>query len=55
MESLLRMSGLLTEEEAGRTDLGTLEKRLAEKASSKEKRREQDEFARAQNYHSVDK
>lgn len=28
------MSGLLTEEEAGRTDLGTLEKRLADKASS---------------------
>jgi len=28
------MSGLLSEEEAGRTDLGTLEKRLAEKASS---------------------
>jgi len=36
MESLLRMSGLLSEEEDGRTDLGTLEKRLAEKASSKE-------------------
>lgn len=36
MESLLRMSGLLTEEEAGRTDLGTLEKRLAEKASAKD-------------------
>jgi hypothetical protein len=36
MESLLRMSGLLSEEEAGKTDLGTLEKRLAEKASSKE-------------------
>jgi hypothetical protein len=33
MESLLRMSGLLTEDEAGKTDLGTLEKRLAEKAS----------------------
>lgn len=30
------MSGLLTEEEAGRTDLGTLEKRLAEKASSRD-------------------
>jgi len=37
MESLLRMSGLLTEEEAGRTDLGTLEKRLAEKASATSK------------------
>lgn len=36
MESLLRMSGLLSEDEAGKTDLGTLEKRLAEKASSKE-------------------
>ena len=36
MESLLRMSGLLSEEEAGKTDLGTLEKRLAEKASSKD-------------------
>ena len=34
MEHLLKMSGLLTEEEAGRTDLGTLEKRLADKASS---------------------
>lgn len=34
MESLLRMSGLLTEDETGKTDLGTLEKRLAEKASS---------------------
>lgn len=34
MESLLKMSGLLTEEEAGRTDLGTLEKRLADKATS---------------------
>jgi hypothetical protein len=36
MESLLKMSGLLTEEEAGRTDLGTLEKRLADKASSRD-------------------
>ena len=39
MESLLKMSGLLTEEEAGRTDLGTLEKRLADKASSNTVRR----------------
>lgn len=30
------MSGLLSEEEAGKTDLGMLEKRLAEKASFKE-------------------
>ena len=33
MESLLKMSGLLTDEEAGKTDLGTLEKRLAEKVT----------------------
>ena len=33
------MSGLLTEEEAGRTDLGTLEKRLADKATSGSARR----------------
>ncbi|TVY62346.1 Fusaridione A cluster transcription factor fsdR [Lachnellula suecica] len=30
MESLLRLSGLLKEDDNGRTDLGTLEKRLAE-------------------------
>lgn len=42
MESLLKMSGLLSEEDAGKTDLGTLEKRLAEKASTtgETKRRE---------------
>jgi len=34
MESLLKMSGLLSDEEAGKTDLGTLERRLAEKAST---------------------
>ena len=34
MEALLKMSGLLTDEEAGKTDLGTLEKRLAEKSST---------------------
>ena len=34
MESLLKMSGLLTDEEAGKTDLGTLEKRLAEKVTT---------------------
>lgn len=34
MESLLRLSGLLTEDDGGRTDLGTLEKRLAERGSS---------------------
>lgn len=33
MESLLRLSGLLAEDD-GRTDLGTLEKRLAERASA---------------------
>ncbi|KAK7531764.1 fungal-specific transcription factor domain-containing protein [Phyllosticta citribraziliensis] len=31
MESLLRLSGLLSEDDDGRTDLGTLEKRLADK------------------------
>ncbi|EGP88277.1 uncharacterized protein MYCGRDRAFT_10667, partial [Zymoseptoria tritici IPO323] len=31
MESLLRLSGLLAENDRGRTDLGTLEKRLAER------------------------
>ena len=34
MESLLKMSGLLSDQEAGKTDLGTLEKRLAEKVST---------------------
>lgn len=31
MESLLRLSGLLSEDDDGQTDLGTLEKKLAEK------------------------
>jgi hypothetical protein len=31
MESLLRLSGLLSEDDAGKTDLGTLEKRLADR------------------------
>lgn len=30
MEALLRLSGLLGEDDAGKTDLGTLEKRLAD-------------------------
>ena len=34
MESLLRLSGLLAEDDGGRTDLGTLEKRLAERQRS---------------------
>ena len=34
MESLLKMSGLLTDEEAGKSDLGAIERRLAEKARS---------------------
>jgi len=38
MESLLRLSGILSDEDAGATDLGTLEKRLADRASqAKEK------------------
>lgn len=35
MENLLRLSGLLSEEDGGSTDLGTLEKRLAEKDLSR--------------------
>jgi hypothetical protein len=31
MESVLRLSGLFTEEDGGKTDLGTLEKRLLDK------------------------
>ena len=34
MESLLKLSGLLTEEDDSRTDLGTLEKRLADKSQN---------------------
>ena len=34
MESLLKLSGLLNEEDGDRTDLGTLEKRLANRGSS---------------------
>ena len=33
MEALLKMSGLISEEDGGKTDLGTLEKKLAEQAS----------------------
>jgi Fungal Zn(2)-Cys(6) binuclear cluster domain len=33
METLLKMSGLLPEDDGGKTDLGTLEKKLAEKTS----------------------
>lgn len=35
MESLLRLSGLLSENDDGSTDLGTLEKRLAHKSARK--------------------
>lgn len=34
MEALLRMSGLLGEDDSGKTDLGTLEKRLADKQAA---------------------
>lgn len=34
MESLLKLSGLLNDEDGDRTDLGTLEKRLADKTFS---------------------
>ena len=33
MEALLKMSGLISEDDGGKTDLGTLEKKLAEKTS----------------------
>ena len=35
MESLLKLSGLLNEEDGDKTDLGTLEKRLADKTQSR--------------------
>lgn len=38
MEALLRMSGLLGEDDHGKTDLGTLERRLAEKGASQSAR-----------------
>lgn len=34
MEQLIKLSGLITEEEAGRTDLGAIERKLAEKSKS---------------------
>ncbi|KAJ5582513.1 hypothetical protein N7535_001133 [Penicillium sp. DV-2018c] len=34
MESLLRLSGLLSEDDGGKTDLGTLEKRLADRSNA---------------------
>lgn len=34
MESLLKLSGLINEKDGDRTDLGTLEKRLADRAST---------------------
>lgn len=34
MESLLRLSGLLSEDDDGKTDLGTLEKRLADRTNA---------------------
>lgn len=34
MESLLRLSGLLSEDDNGKTDLGTLEKRLADRTNT---------------------
>jgi hypothetical protein len=37
MESLLRLSGLLSNEDADSTDLGTLEKRLAEKTAASQR------------------
>lgn len=36
MESLLRLSGLLSQDDGGKTDLGTLEKRLADRSFANE-------------------
>ncbi|KAJ5888418.1 hypothetical protein N7495_008459 [Penicillium taxi] len=44
MESLLRLSGLLSEEDNGKTDLGTLEKRLADRTSALESARNSNKF-----------
>lgn len=40
MEQLLKISGLITDEEAGRSDLGAIERRLAEKTKSGSSRME---------------
>lgn len=38
MEQLLKISGLITDEEAGRSDLGAIERRLAEKTRASSNR-----------------
>ncbi|KAF1816580.1 hypothetical protein P152DRAFT_129067 [Eremomyces bilateralis CBS 781.70] len=52
MESLLRLSGLLSDDDDGRTDLGTLEKRLSEKA---QQRREQSASAQGDQTSTTDR
>lgn len=44
MESLLRLSGLLTEGDNGKTDLGTLEKRLADRTMALDAARNANQF-----------
>ncbi|KAJ5590986.1 transcriptional regulator family: Fungal Specific TF [Penicillium hetheringtonii] len=45
MESLLRLSGLLSEDDNGKTDLGTLEKRLADRTNALNAARNTNKFA----------
>lgn len=45
MESLLRLSGLLSEDDNGKTDLGTLEKRLADRTNALNAARNANKFA----------
>jgi hypothetical protein len=44
MESLLRLSGLLSEDDNGKTDLGTLEKRLADRTNALDMARNAKQF-----------
>ena len=55
MEALLRLSGLLSEEDAGKTDLGTLEKRLADRSemASRNQRMSSSTNAHSQSAHST--
>ncbi|KAJ5174745.1 uncharacterized protein N7482_000622 [Penicillium canariense] len=45
MESLLRLSGLLSEDDNGKTDLGTLEKRLADRTNALNAARNANKFS----------
>jgi hypothetical protein len=52
MEALLRLSGLLSEEDAGKTDLGTLEKRLADRSFASEMASRNQRMSSSTNAHS---